>query len=142
MDPTIAVAGVAAVGAAVSAAYTARGARSAARFNADAQRSIEGERLRQQQIDQLRSSLEAIITRLTEEVGAARQEVTRLRDQLDREEAVSEQLRGKVRNLEDQVHQLNRTIGDLQHQLDSAMPHRRPAGPGDPPQPTAEREPT
>jgi chromosome segregation ATPase len=128
MDATIIVAAIGAVSGLGGASLAARSSRTAARDTAASQERqaretaasqerVEQERLRREEIGQLRANLEAIIGRLNEEVRSARDEVKRVREQLDREEVVSDQLRGRVRDLEEQVHRLNMTILQLQQQL-------------------------
>ena len=117
MDASIIVAGLAAVGAGGSAFFTARGSRAAARETAAATERVERDRLQREEINQLRANLEAIIARLNDEIGVTRDEVKHLREQLDREESVSDGLRARVRELEDQVHKLQMTIYTLQQRV-------------------------
>jgi predicted nuclease with TOPRIM domain len=117
MDASIVVATLAALGSGTAAWFTSRASRTAARETAASAERVEADKLRREEITQLRANLEAIIQRLTDEIGVARGEVGRLREQLDREEAVSDQLRGKVRELEEQVHRMSMTIIDLQQRL-------------------------
>ncbi|MEU6725454.1 hypothetical protein ABZ917_17240 [Nonomuraea wenchangensis] len=80
----------------------------------------EDERRRELQdetIAALRAHLEGIITRLTEEVEFARKETARLREQVNAEQSVSDALRGRVRDLEDRIHEMGQTIADLRRQL-------------------------
>ena len=73
--------------------------------------------LQDETIAALRAHLEGIITRLTEEVEFARKETGRLRDQVNQEQSVSDALRGRVRDLEDRIHEMGQTIADLRRQL-------------------------
>lgn len=128
MDASIIVASLAALGAAGSAGLAARGSRTAARETAASQERaareasaaaerIEQDKLRREEIVQLRATLEAIIGRLNDEINNTREEVARVRAQLDHEEVVSDQLRARVRELEEQVHRLTMTVMELQQKL-------------------------
>lgn len=93
--------------------------------------------LQDETIAALRAHLEGIITRLTEEVEFARKETARLREQVNAEQSVSDALRGRVRDLEDRIHEMGQTIADLRRQLiaedaaaalNMAQPGERPEG--------------
>lgn len=128
MDASIIVAAVAAFGAAGSTVVSVRGSRAQARETAASTERLEQEKLRREEINQLRASLEGIIIRLSADVDSTRTEMLRVREQLDREEAVSDGLRSRVHELEEKLHRTNLSMIELQRQLASVMSTGAPLG--------------
>jgi chromosome segregation ATPase len=128
MDASIIVAAVAAFGAAGSTVVSVRGSRAQARETAASTERLEQEKLRREEINQLRASLEGIIIRLSADVDSTRSEMLRVREQLDREEAVSDGLRARVHELEEKLHRTNLSMIELQRQLAGVMSTGAPLG--------------
>jgi len=128
MDASIVVAVVAALGAAGSTVVSVRGSRAQARETAASAERLEQERQRRDEITRLRENLEAIIIRLNADIESTRGEMLRVREQLDREEAVSDGLRSRVRELEEKLHLTNMSMLELQRQLASVMSAGAPLG--------------
>lgn len=124
MDATIMVAGVSALGALGTAVFAGRASTKAGRIQAESAdrasertANLEWQRLRDEVVQRQREALDGIISRLTDELTRTQNQMGQLRQQLNEEQSVSDKLRERVRTLEDQIHEMEQSISDLQRQL-------------------------
>lgn len=84
--------------------------------NAERAEVEAGQRRNDEQVERLRHHYDALIDRLTAEIASLRAEVAQVREQLSREQDVSDTLRGKVRHLEDRIHELQLALAEYRDQ--------------------------
>ncbi len=123
MDATIVVAALSALGGLGAAGFAARASTRAGKIQAETalqatsmQVGLEWQKQRDEMLARQREALDGIISRLTDELARTQTQMGHLRQQLTEEQAVSDKLRDRVRMLEDQIHEMEQSISDLQRQ--------------------------